>query len=452
MEVRVYSPTAILGYGFPRESLERAVREGFDVIGVDAGSTDPGPYYLGSGDVLVPDPAVERDLRLLVEAALEQGVPLLIGSAGGAGARPHVEATLRVLERVAGRLGRRLGVGVIYTDVDREALADMLREGLVGVPADSWPGLGQLSVDAVLSSTHIVAQAGFEVMVDAVRAGYDVVLAGRIVDVAPFAALPLAWGGDPGLALHMAKILECGALAAEPGSGSDGMMGVLRRGEFLVYPVNPARRATVASVAEHALYERRDPWREYLPGGYVDLSRVEYEEGEGGVVVRGARWVPARERMVKLEGAGPVGHRVLVFAAARDPGFIGVLGEALDAALARARDSLGGGGWRVHVRVYGVNGVLGDYEPEPAPGREVALLVEVVAGTQEEAEAVASLVRSSLLHYGWRGRKTTSGNLAFPLSPSDVYAGVAYEWRVWHLIPERDPWEHASLVEVSLGA
>jgi hypothetical protein len=85
LEVRVYSPTAILGYGFPLESLERAIRLEPDVIGVDAGSTDPGPYYLGSGEPLVPPEAVERDLYHLLRASLRLGAPLVIGSAGGAG-------------------------------------------------------------------------------------------------------------------------------------------------------------------------------------------------------------------------------------------------------------------------------------------------------------------------------------------------------------------------------
>ncbi|MDH5173295.1 MAG: 3-methylaspartate ammonia-lyase, partial [Gammaproteobacteria bacterium] len=45
----VLSPTAILGYGFPAASFERGLACNPDLIAVDAGSADPGPYYLGSG-------------------------------------------------------------------------------------------------------------------------------------------------------------------------------------------------------------------------------------------------------------------------------------------------------------------------------------------------------------------------------------------------------------------
>lgn len=48
------SPTAILGYGFPAVSFENGLSCRPHVIAVDAGSTDPGPYYLGSGKPFVP--------------------------------------------------------------------------------------------------------------------------------------------------------------------------------------------------------------------------------------------------------------------------------------------------------------------------------------------------------------------------------------------------------------
>ena len=49
-ELRIISPTGGLGYGFPEESLEEGLKRRPHLIGVDAGSTDPGPYYLGAGE------------------------------------------------------------------------------------------------------------------------------------------------------------------------------------------------------------------------------------------------------------------------------------------------------------------------------------------------------------------------------------------------------------------
>ncbi len=40
-ELKILSPTAILGYGFPETSFSTGLALHPDVIGVDAGSTDP---------------------------------------------------------------------------------------------------------------------------------------------------------------------------------------------------------------------------------------------------------------------------------------------------------------------------------------------------------------------------------------------------------------------------
>ncbi|MEB3816507.1 MAG: DUF1446 domain-containing protein [Desulfurococcales archaeon] len=439
VEIRVLSPTAILGYGFPLESLRRGLAMEPDVIGVDAGSTDPGPYYLGEGIPFVSEHNVERDLYFLLKAVGEKGIPLIIGTAGGSGAEPHVRWLLGVIERVLKRLGARLRVGVIWSDVSKEWLLSKLEEGAYIEDLSGY--LGPLSPSMVKSSTRIVAQLGLEPFMKALKEGFDVIVGGRSVDVAPFASLPVMKGFDKGLAIHMAKILECGAIAAEPGSGSDGMIGILRKNEFEVIALNPSRRATPLSVAEHSLYERTDPYREYVPGGYVDLSNVTYEESPEGVVVKGARWIESDRYLVKVEGVKLVGHRVVVIMGARDPDFIGRLDYLLDSIMGEVKTYYGNDGFEVHVHVYGRNAVLGPVEPEKTPCHEVCILLDVIADTPEKAKALASYIRARLLHIGWPGRKTTAGNVAFPLSPSDLYVGRAYRWSIWHLVELRDPLE-----------
>jgi hypothetical protein len=71
---------------FPRLRSKPAWR-GSRTVGVDGGSTDPGPYHLGSGKC-VSRMAMKRDLRLMLRAARAQRIPLIIGSSGGAGGRP----------------------------------------------------------------------------------------------------------------------------------------------------------------------------------------------------------------------------------------------------------------------------------------------------------------------------------------------------------------------------
>jgi hypothetical protein len=61
-------------------------------------------------------------------------------------------------------------------------------------------------------------------------------------------------------------------------------------------------------------------------------------------------------------------------------------------------------------------------------------VIEALAPTQDEADALLSATRSTLLHYGYPGRIATAGNLAFPFSPSDIGAGAVYEFSVYHLM------------------
>ena len=85
-ELKVLSPTAILGYGYPVESFMNGMALKPDIIGVDAGSVDPGPFYLGAGKSFTDRSGVKRDLRYMLRASVESKIPLVIGSAGGSGA------------------------------------------------------------------------------------------------------------------------------------------------------------------------------------------------------------------------------------------------------------------------------------------------------------------------------------------------------------------------------
>ena len=216
-ELRILSPTAILGYGFPLSSFQAGLDRDPHVIAVDAGSTDPGPYYLGSGESFTQRSAVKRDLRYLIEAALTRKIPLIIGTAGGSGAKPHVDWNLAIIEELLKELGLSAQIAVIYSDIDRQFLIDELKAGRVQPLGPA----GELTEEEILASANLVAQMGLEPIMQALEDGAEIILAGRAYDPTVFAALPVLQGYDPALALHMGKILECAAIAASPGSGSD---------------------------------------------------------------------------------------------------------------------------------------------------------------------------------------------------------------------------------------
>ena len=436
-ELRVLSPTAILGYGFPLSSFEAGLARDPHVIAVDAGSTDPGPYYLGAGKCFTQRAAVKRDLHFLVDAALKRGIPLIIGTAGGSGARPHVDWTVAIVNEVLADLQAAAKLAVIYSDIDRDLLVQELRRGRIqplGPVAD-------LTEEQIQTSSHIVAQMGLEPIVQALKEGAQIIIAGRAYDPTAFAALPVLKGCDLALALHMGKILECAAIAASPGSGSDCLFGYLYDDCFVLEALNPQRRCTKLSVAAHTLYEKSDPYWLPGPGGTLDLRQCTFEELEGGrVKVSGTRFVPTEKYFLKLEGARPIGYRTISIAGVRDPIMIGQIDDVIAAVKERVSDNFRDlGDYQVHVHCYGKNGVMADLEPHPQPAHELGLVIEAVAPTQEVADAVCGFFRSTLLHYGYPGRKSTAGNLAFPYSPSDISAGAVYTFSIYHLLEVDDP-------------
>jgi hypothetical protein len=75
----ILAPCGMLGYGIPERSLIEGMKRQPDVLGVDAGSTDPGPYYLGAGKPFTNERAYRRDMAMVLEAAHTQAHPPAAG-------------------------------------------------------------------------------------------------------------------------------------------------------------------------------------------------------------------------------------------------------------------------------------------------------------------------------------------------------------------------------------
>ncbi len=439
-ELRVLSPTAILGYGFPMESFEEGMKRKPHVIAVDAGSTDPGPYYLGAGKSFTDRNSVKRDLEIMIPAALEAGIPVIVGTAGGSGGKPHVELTVDIIKEIAKERKLAFKLAVIQSEFDKEFVRENLKAGRI-TPLKPAKELTEVELD---ETVRIVAQMGEEPFMEALENGANVILSGRSYDPSVFAALAVKEGYDRGLAMHMGKILECAAIAALPGSGSDSMFGYLQEDGFILEPLSPQRKCTTLSVAAHTLYEKTNPYFLPGPGGAIDLHETKFEQiDERKVRVSGSRFIPTEEYFVKLEGVKRVGFRTISCAGVKDPIMISQIDSITQSVRDRVQNNFEAYGIKdffLDFKIYGKNGVMAMFDqPEVQAGNELMIIIEAVADTQEQADTICGFARSTLLHFGYEGRISTAGNLAFPFSPSDAKMGEVFEFNVYHLMKVDDP-------------
>ncbi|WP_256977763.1 MULTISPECIES: DUF1446 domain-containing protein [Alcaligenaceae] len=438
--VRMMSASGILGYGFPEASLQAALALKPDMIGVDGGSSDPGPHYLGSGKTLNSRLAMKRDLGLLLRGAIANGIPMMVGTCGGAGGTPHLAACADIVREIAAEHGLHFKLALIEAEQEKGFLLEQLEAGRIK-PLGNAPELRAADLD---NAVRVVGMMGPEPYLAALRAGAQVILGGRGTDPAPWAALALHHGLPPAPAWYAGKILECACNAAIP-KKHDCLMVTVGEDYVETEPLNPELRCTPLSVAVQALHENASPVIRYEPGGVVDSSDCRIEAlTDRRVRITGMRWTE-RPYTIKLEGARQAGYSAIAIAATRDPGLIGQLDSFMDfvrestatkvKALGIAPDD-----YQLVLRLYGRDGVMGAWEPHPddAP-TEVSLIAEVVARTQDIANAALSLARVTLLHSDFPGRMCREGNMAFPFSPSDIERGAIYEFMLQHVIEIDDP-------------
>jgi hypothetical protein len=441
-ELRIVAATGMVGYGFPEASLRAALEKNPHMLGGDGGSCDPGPYYLGAGVSFTARKAVKRDVELMLTGALRNRIPLILGSAGGAGGEPHLAWVRDIIAEIAREQGLHFRMAVIHAEQDKAFVLDKLRAGKVK-PLGPVPALTEREVE---QAERIVGMMGAEPMIKALDAGAQVVLTGRSSDAAIYAAVPLRAGFPPGLAWHLGKIIECGAAVAEPKIGGDCMIGYLRRDHFLVECPNPRKICTRTRVAAHTLYENASPYHLYEPSGMIDTSACTYTQNDARrVKVAGSRFVPAERYTVKLEGAQCVGYRTISIAGTRDP----LLIAQIDAYVAHVRSvlddraksiGLSPADYLVKFRLYGKNAVMDIDEPRPDEvGHELGIVIDVVGRTQEIANDVLAMARTLMLHTEFEGRLCIAGNMAFPYSPSDIPMGPVYRFSIWHVVEIDDP-------------
>jgi Domain of unknown function (DUF4387)/Acyclic terpene utilisation family protein AtuA len=290
--------------------LRAAIQRRVDAIVVDAGSMAAGPYYLGSGEQYFQRSAVKLDYRHMVEAGLETGAPVIVGSCGMGGGDRNLAVMIEIAKEVFTELGvRDAKVAVIGAQVSPEVVLEELRSNRL-LKIGNLP---TLSEDAV-GESMIVGQMGVHPIITALDAGARFILAGRACDAALFAADMIRRGIDAGLAYHAGLVLSVGALACEPSSSSDCLVGeVYTDGSVIFSAPAEHRRCTPFSISMLSLRGASHPHLQFYPEGVLVTDQTKYfAHGERSAGLRHSQFLRTYKPWplsIKLEGARRIGQR-----------------------------------------------------------------------------------------------------------------------------------------------
>ncbi|NQV99819.1 MAG: acyclic terpene utilization AtuA family protein [Rhodospirillales bacterium] len=440
MATRVLVPSGVLGLGFDAQALARGVAMGPDIICIDGGSTDSGPFSLGTGTSKYSRAATKAEWRQLMVARAALGVPLVIGSCGTCGTDSTVEWMLKITRELAAELGQTIKIATVLSSQPGDRLQKALAAGRI-TPLQPAPEISPASLAACV---NVVALAGAEQISQALETGADIVLAGRTTDTATVAALPLMRGDHAGAVWHGAKIAECGALCS-----TNPISGVIvvdfDDSGFTVQPMAADARCTPHSVSAHMLYENSDPFILYEPGGHLDVTAATYEAlDDCRVRVTGSRWVPSDRYTVKLEGARIGGYQTTIMAVLRDAHYVAnarawvdKLHSFVSAEIDKSM-GLGAEDYDLEFRLIGIDATLGAIETKRAVPTEVGVLGIITAGDQETASEIGKLINPFVLHYPLTADEELP-TFAFPYSPAQSERGALYEFALNHVLELASP-------------
>ncbi len=417
----------------------------------DSGSDDIGPVPLGADKCASHHEWQKHDLELMLLAARKQGVPMIIGSSGDTGSNSRVDMYVDFIREIAKKHNmKKFKLVYFYSEVDKKYLRKKMEAGQT---IEGLDGRSNLTIEELDKTDRIVAVAGVHPFIKALEMGADVIIGGRSSDACVFSAPAIYEGFPENIAYYCGKVLECASFCAEPYGAKETVIGTITKDDVKVTAMSPTQRCTVASVAGHAMYERTNPYYEYVAGGMMDMRDCVYEQhDEKTCRITGAKFVPIEGKIkVKLEGSGKVGERYLGMAGIRDPYTIKHIDEVIQWAKDQVEERFAGKDYKLSYRIFGKNGVMGDLEPiKETKSHELMIIVEGVAPTKEVAEEVAMIGMRQIFYARLPEVKGTAGTAAFILDEV-VEVSSAYQWTLNHVVAVDDPLELFPVYATEIG-
>jgi hypothetical protein len=376
---------------------------------------------------------------------------MIIGSAGDTGTKSRVDMFVEIVRGLAeDHQFPRFKLAYFYSDVEKEYLRGKMRKGMSIEGLDERANLTEEDLD---KTDRIVAMAGVHPYIKALDMGADVIIGGRSSDSVIFAAPAIRAGYPEALSYYLGKVLECASFCAEPYAAKESVIGTITDEDVKITAMHPDQRCTVASVAGHAMYERSNPYYEYVAGGMLDMTDCAYDQyDEKTTRITGPRFVPVQGKVkVKLEGSGKVGERFIGIAGVRDPYTINNIDKVIEWTRSQVEERFAGKEYELYYKIFGKNGVMGDLEPvKEIRSHELCIVVEGIAPTKEMAEEITMIGTRQIFYARLPEVKGTAGTAAFFIDEV-LQASPAYTWTINHVIPVDDPMELCNLHLMEIG-
>src|SRR6266852_5311105 len=267
-------------------------------------------------------------LSELLHIAIPKGVKFVLNS-GGLNPMAAREVLLGALKK----FGLKLKVGVVLGDTVLERLDELQAAGVSLAHMDTGEDIAAVRDRLVFASVYLGAQP----LVEALQAGADIVLTGRVADAALFLApmlheLGWSWADWDKLAQGMVvgHLLECSGQATGGNFGGDWrsipdlahigypIAEVWENGAAVISKApGTGGRVNFDTLREQLLYEVHDPAHYLTPDVDVDMTTVHLEEiGPDTVRVTGAAGHPAPETLKIVAGYedGVMGQAMIGYA------------------------------------------------------------------------------------------------------------------------------------------
>ena len=451
-ELRIISPNGHLGFAPTKEeSFYIGAKTKPDYYCSDSGSCDIGPAPLGADKSAGLYEWQRHDLELMLVASREQGVPMIIGSAGDTGANSRVDMYIQIIKDLAKKHNiPKFKLAYFYSEVDKEYLRNKM---LNGSPITGLDSRGDLTLEELDATDRIVAVAGVHPYIKALELGADVIIGGRSSDIALFAAPAIYEGFPEAESYYLGKVLECASFCAEPYGAKESVIGTITNEDVKVEAMSPWQYCTVASVAGHAMYERSNPYYEAFAGGMLDMTECVYEQyDEKTTRITNPKFVPTEGKVrVKLEGSAKIGEMYIGIAGIRDPYTIKNIDKVLQLAREQLAETHGWEGYELHYIVYGKDGVMKDLEPiKEIKSHELCVIVQGIADTAEKAEVIAMTGLRQIFYARLPEVKGTAGTAAFVVDEV-LRATPAFRWSLNHTVEVDDPMELFDVKTMEIG-